>query len=134
MDDDVGISRERRGREGRSFSEEWDEDRSRSRRGPRGEGPNGRGRESTQSRPTKYSNFEIEAKMKQLQRARVPRVVEVAEQLVEHQLLPAIWFIFSRKQCDTGVTFLDQVVHSPAPVVNSPVPVVDKPFVTSPCS
>ena len=43
--------------------------------------------------------------MKLLRRKRMPRVTEVTEQLREYALFPAIWFIFSRKQCDQAVEF-----------------------------
>jgi superfamily II RNA helicase len=44
--------------------------------------------------------------VKLLRRKRMPRVTEVTEQLREYALFPAIWFIFSRKQCDQAVDFL----------------------------
>lgn len=33
-------------------------------------------------------------------------MIEVAEQLQQFELLPAIWFIFSRKGCDTAVKYM----------------------------
>jgi hypothetical protein len=46
--------------------------------------------------------------LKLLRRRRIPRVTEVTEQLAEYSLFPAIWFIFSRKQCDQAVEFLHE--------------------------
>jgi len=45
--------------------------------------------------------------MKKLWRRQVPRVREYLLQLQRHAMLPAIWFIFSRRGCDTAVTYVN---------------------------
>jgi hypothetical protein len=40
----------------------------------------------------------------------VPQIRTTLFQLKEREMLPAIWFIFSRKGCDTAVHYLHQVI------------------------
>jgi superfamily II RNA helicase len=44
-----------------------------------------------------------------LRRRQVPQIRTTLFQLKEREMLPAIWFIFSRKGCDTAVHYLHQV-------------------------
>lgn len=47
--------------------------------------------------------------MKKLWRRQVPRVRDTLLQLQRHNMLPAIWFIFSRRGCDTAVTYVNDL-------------------------
>ncbi|KAI4328322.1 hypothetical protein L6164_020684 [Bauhinia variegata] len=42
-----------------------------------------------------------------IRRSQVPQVVDTLWQLQERDMLPAIWFIFSRKGCDAAVQYLE---------------------------
>ncbi|KAL2628546.1 hypothetical protein R1flu_013232 [Riccia fluitans] len=43
-----------------------------------------------------------------LRRRQVPQVRDTLQQLVARDMLPAIWFIFSRRGCDTAVKYLSE--------------------------
>lgn len=64
-----------------------------------------RGKKDEVSEPRALSNEELQF----LRRRQIPRVEETLKQLKYRGMLPAIWFIFSRKGCDTAVRYVEDL-------------------------
>ncbi|CAI7771074.1 unnamed protein product [Closterium sp. NIES-53] len=109
----------KRGKESKGFAGRGDKDAG---RGGRKGGKNGKGIAAALSRSggglaglvgrgrrgeAKNRVEELSAQQVQQQwRRQVPRVRDTLEQLRRKDMLPAIWFIFSRRGCDTAVSFV----------------------------
>eukprot|EP00897_Mesotaenium_endlicherianum_P009196 jgi/Mesen1/8304/ME000455S07464 len=57
-----------------------------------------------------YNRYE----QQQARRSQVPRVADTLEQLRARDMLPAIWFVFSRRGCDTAVSFVSSSSSAPS--------------------
>ena len=65
--------------------------------------PNPRGRELDQRRRRRESRPQRGGRRTHMKRPRIPRRTEVVDRLQAEDMLPAIYFIFSRKGCDAAV-------------------------------
>ncbi|CAK9308574.1 unnamed protein product [Citrullus colocynthis] len=77
--------------------------------GSRGRNPKRRGNEiaydniSSMSRQATLSKNDINS----IRRSNVPQVIDTLWQLKSKDMLPAVWFIFSRKGCDAAVQYIE---------------------------
>ncbi|KAH7365328.1 hypothetical protein KP509_18G021200 [Ceratopteris richardii] len=71
----------------------------------RGSSQSRKGKRDQDHLPRALSNEELQF----LRRRQIPRVEETLKQLKHREMLPAIWFIFSRKGCDTAIKYVEDL-------------------------
>ncbi|KAJ4836783.1 DExH-box ATP-dependent RNA helicase DExH15 chloroplastic [Turnera subulata] len=76
--------------------------------GPRGRNSRKRGRDRGSYNLDSNSGERLsKSDINRIRRSQVPQVVHTLAQLQERDMLPAVWFIFSRRGCDAAVQYLD---------------------------
>ena len=68
-----------------------------------------------------YHNNRRENDQKSMRRRLVPHVETAVGQLISADMLPAVWFIFSRKGCDQAVDYLDEHLQTPVVCFDGPM-------------
>eukprot|EP00850_Spirogloea_muscicola_P007740 SM000040S14752 [mRNA] locus=s40:109260:117320:+ [translate_table: standard] len=74
-----------------------------------GNGRSGRRKEGRRGGSDNFSSWLSPEEMQMLRRRQVPQLRDTLLQLQQGDMLPAIWFVFSRRGCDSAVFLLDDV-------------------------